>query len=140
MNKVIIIGRNTKDIELRQTPAGTSAVEFNIAVKRTFKSANGEYESDFFNCVAFKNTAELISRYVSRGDMLAIVGRLQTRNYTNKEGRKVYVTEIVVDEVEFLQTKKEEQKPSEPVMEEADPFKPAKWEEIKNDDELALPF
>ena len=72
--------------------------------------------------------------------MLAIVGRLQTRNYTNKEGRKVYVTEIVVDEVEFLQTKKEEQKPSEPVMEEADPFKPAKWEEIKNDDELALPF
>ena len=136
MNKVIIIGRNTKDIELRQTPSGTSAVEFSIAVKRTFKNANGEYESDFLNCVAFRNTAELISRYVGKGDMLAIVGRLQTRSYTNKEGRKVYVTEIVVDEVEFLQTKKAEQTPSEPVMEEADPFQPAKWEEINDDGDL----
>ena len=123
MNRVIEIGRVTKDIELRQLTSGTSAIEFSIAVKRAFKNANGEYESDFFNCIAFKNTAELISRYVKKGDMLGIVGRLQTRNYTNKEGRKIYVTEIVVEEVEFLQTKKqeEEQTPAEP-----------KWEEIKD--------
>ena len=131
MNKVIIIGRNTKDIELRQTTSGVSAIEFSIAVKRAFKNANGEYESDFFNCIAFKNTAELISRYVKKGDMIGIVGRLQTRNYTNKEGRKIYVTEIVVEEVEFLQTKKqeEEQTPAEP-----------KWEEISDPFAEGLPF
>ena len=86
MNKCVIIGRVTKDIELKQLSSGGSVVEFSVAVKRSFKNANGEYESDFFNCVAFKNTAELISRYVKKGDMIAIVGRLQTRNYTNKEG------------------------------------------------------
>ena len=133
MNKVIIIGRNTKDIELRQTTAGTSAVEFSVAVKRNFKSANGEYESDFINCVAFKNTAELISRYVGKGDMVCVVGRIQTRNYTNKEGRKIYVTEIVVEEVEFLQSKKQEAE-AQPEAEEAE------WEEITDPFAQPLPF
>ena len=123
MNKVIMIGRTTKDCELKQTPAGNSVVEFSIAVKRAFKSANGEYESDFFNCVAFAKLAETISRYVKKGDQIAVEGRLQTRNYTNKEGKKVYVTEIIVDNVEFLQTKKEEQAPTKEVkFEELDPF------------------
>ena len=72
MNKAIIIGRNTKDIELRQTNSGSSAVEFSIAVKRTFKNANGDYESDFFNCVAFSKLAETISRYVKKGDMIGV--------------------------------------------------------------------
>ena len=136
MNKVIITGRNTKDIELRQTTAGTSAIEFSVAVKRAFKNANGEYDSDFFNCVAFKNTAELISRYVGKGDMLGIVGRLQTRNYTNKEGKKIYVTEIVVEEVEFLQTKKQEEPTNADTPTEADPFKAPQWEEINPDGDL----
>ena len=123
MNKVIIIGRNTKEIELRQTTAGVSAVELTVAVKRTFKNANGEYESDFINCVAFKNTAELISRYVNKGDMVGIVGNLRTRNYTNKEGKKVYVTEVVVEEVEFLQSKKQEAEAQpKDEWEELDPF------------------
>ena len=122
MNKVIIIGRNVKDVELKQTTAGVSVVEFSVAVKRAFKSANGEYESDFFDCIAFRNTAELISRYVKKGDMVGIEGRLQTRNYTNREGRKVYVTEIIVDNVEFLQSKKEEQPTEQPKWEELDPF------------------
>ena len=123
MNKVIIIGRNTKEIELRQTTAGTSAVEFSVAVKRTFKNASGEYESDFINCVAFKNTAELISRYVNKGDMVCVVGRIQTRNYTNKEGKKIYVTEVVVEEVEFLQSKKQEAEAQpKDEWEELDPF------------------
>ena len=113
MNKVIIIGRNTKDIELRSTQGGTSVVEFSIAVKRTFKNANGEYESDFFNCIAFSKLADTISRYVKKGDQVGIEGRLQTRNYTNKEGKKVYVTEIIVENVEFLQNKRaDEQQPS----------------------------
>ena len=117
MNKVILTGRNTKDIELRQTPSGVSAIEFSIAVKRTFKNANGEYESDFFDCIAFSKLAETISRYVKKGDQVGIEGRLQKRNYTNKEGKKVYVTEIVAENVEFLQSKKQD----EPKFEEIDP-------------------
>ena len=124
MNKVVIIGRNIKEIELKQTSSGVSAVEFTVAVKRAFKSANGEYDSDFFNCLAYRNTAELISRYVNKGDMVGIEGRLQTRNYTNKEGRKVYLTEIIVEHADFLQAKKQEteQEPEAPQWEEIDPF------------------
>ena len=138
MNKVIIIGRNTKDIEQKQTASGTAVAEFSVAVKRTFKNANGEYESDFFNCIAFSKLAETISRYVKKGDQLGVEGRLQTRNYTNREGKKVYVTEIIVENVEFLQSKKqEEQNPTQPKF-EADPFRGAQFEEV--DPEDGLPF
>ena len=133
MNKVIIIGRNTKDIELKQTTSGTSVVEFSVAVKRTFKT-NGEYESDFFNCVAYSKTAETISRYVKKGDMIGLEGRLQTRNYTNREGKKVYVTEIVVENVEFLQTKKQDEQKQ--IEADTDPFKNSQFEELKTDDDL----
>ena len=117
MNKVIEIGRSVSNVELKQTSSGTSAVEFSIAVKRTFKNANGQYDSDFFNCIAFNKTAELIGKYVKKGDMIGIEGKLQTRNYTNREGKKVYVTEIVVEQVEFLQSKKQD----EPTFEELSP-------------------
>ena len=137
MNKIILIGRNTKDIELRQTTAGTSAVEFSLAVKRTFKNANGEYESDFFNCVAFSKLAETIGRYVKKGDQVGIEGRLQTRNYTNKEGKKIYVTEIIVENVEFLQSKKQDEQEA-PRFAETDPFTQAKFEDVEIDD--GLPF
>lgn len=123
MNKVIEIGRVTKDLELKQTTSGISVIEFSIAVKRAFKNANGEYESDFFNCVAYNKSAETISRYVKKGDQIGIEGRLQTRNYTNSEGRKIYVTEIIVESFEFLQSKKQEEQPTEqPKFEELDPF------------------
>ena len=122
MNKVTIIGRNTRDIELKQLTSGVSVVEFNVAVRRSFKSANGEYESDFFNCVAFGKLAEIISRYVQKGDLIALEGRLQTRNYTNGEGRKIHVTEIIAENVEFLQAKKDEQPAEQPKFEELDPF------------------
>ena len=127
MNKVIIIGRNTKEIELKMTASQTPVVEFSVAVKRSFKNANGEYESDFFNCVAFSKLAETISRYVRKGDLIGVEGRLQTRNYTNNEGRKIYVTEIMVDNVEFLQPKKQEEQTGyqtyqDAKLEEVDPF------------------
>ena len=131
MNKVIIIGRNVKDIEIKTTPSGTSVAEFTIAVNRSFKNANGERESDFFNCIAFSKLAETISRYVKKGDQVGVEGRLQTRNYTNKDGKKVYVTEIIVENVEFLQSKKEQ---NQPIGE--DPLANAKWEELKTDDDL----
>ena len=129
MNKVVIIGRNVKDIELKQTTAGISVVEFSVAVKRSFKSANGEYESDFFDCIAFRNTAELISKYVKKGDMIGVDGRLQRRNYTNKEGKKIYVTEILAENVEFLQSKKD-----------SAPEPETKWEEITDPFAQDLPF
>lgn len=140
MNRVIMTGRTTADAELKQTNTGKSVVEFSIAVNRAFKNANGERESDFFNCVAYNKTAELISKYVKKGDQLGVEGRLQTRNYTNKEGKKIYVTEIIVENVEFLQTKKqEEEKPDAyPQFYEADPFKSVNFEEIDNED--GLPF
>lgn len=119
MNKVLMIGRTTKDVELKQTTTGTSVAEFSIAVKRPFKSANGENESDFFNCIAFSKLAETISRYVKKGDLIGIEGRLQTRNYTNKEGKKVYVTEIIVENVEFLQNKRQDEQTA-PHFEEID--------------------
>lgn len=109
MNKVFLIGRTTKDIELKATASGKSVASFSIAVNRTFKNENGEYDSDFFNCIVFNKLAETVSRYVNKGDLLAVEGRLQTRNYTNNEGRKQYVTEIIVDSVDFIQPKKKEE-------------------------------
>lgn len=139
MNHIVLIGRVTSDIELKQTTANTLVSSFSIAVKRTFKNANGEYESDFFNCVAFAKLAETVSKYVKKGDQVGVEGRLQTRNYTNKEGRKVYVTEIIVENVEFLQSKKE-YNTTEARTEETDPFaySGANFEEI--DPEDGLPF
>lgn len=136
MNKILITGRNTKEIELRQLTSGASAIEFSVAVKRAFKNANGEYESDFFNCVAFSKTAETISRFVKKGDMIGIEGRLQTRSYTNKEGRKINVTEIIVENFEFLQSKKQEEPTNEGANHDADPFKAPQWEEINPDGDL----
>ena len=136
MNKVIEIGRSVSDVELKQTPAGKSAVEFRLAVRRTYKNAEGKYDSDFFSCVAFNKTAELIGKYVKQGDLIGIEGKLQTRNYTNREGNKVYVTEIVVENVEFLQSKKQDgQAPS---FAEGDPFDVPNFEEV--DPEEGLPF
>ena len=129
MNKVVMIGRATKDVELKVTPSGTNVATFSIAVKRPFK----DNESDFFECVAYGKTAELISKYIKKGDLFGIEGRLQARNYTNKEGRKVYVTEIIVENVEFLQSKKQETTEA-PKFAETDPF--ANWEEVKTDDDL----
>lgn len=131
MNKVMEIGRAVRDVELKQTNSGTAVVEFSIAVKREFKSANGNYESDFFNCVSYGKTAELISQYVKQGDLFGIEGKLQTRNYTNKEGRKIYVTEIIVEKVEFLQPKKQEEEQT-PNFEVIVP----NFEEIGTEDDL----
>lgn len=128
MNKTIITGRTTADCELKQTTSGTPVAAFSIAVRRTFKNAKGEYESDFFDCVAYNKTAETISKYVKKGDLIGIEGRLQKRSYTNKDDRKIYITEIIVENVEFLQSKKQETPPSfaettgSAQFEEIDPF------------------
>ena len=122
MNKVILIGRTTQDIELKRMTNGNEVTTFNIAVNRSFKNANGEYDTDFFPCVAFKKLAETISRYVKKGDLVGIEGRLQTRSYTDKDNIKRYVTEIIVDNIDFLQPKPKAEPKAEPKP-KTDPFR-----------------
>jgi len=100
VNKVILMGRLTRDPELRSTPNGVSVCTFSLAVSRRFKNANGEYDADFINCVAWRQTAEFISKNFTKGRMLGVVGSIQTRNY-DKDGQRVYVTEVSVDEAYF---------------------------------------
>ena len=106
MNKSILIGRLTDNPELKTTPNGKYVAEFTLAVNRDFKNAEGNYEADFINCVAFNQAAETISKYVHKGDKFGVEGRIQVRSYTNKEGNKRYITEVVVESFEFLEPKK----------------------------------
>lgn len=108
MNTVVLIGRTTRDIELRRTGNGTAVASFTLAVNRDFKTNDGQ-EADFIQCVAWKKTAELLEQYVHKGDRIAVNGSIRTRNYEDSHGRTVYVTEVLVNHIEFLETKNREQ-------------------------------
>ena len=113
MNKVIEIGRLTKDPEITSSTSGTTFARFSIAVDRRFKK-EGDPDADFFNCTAFGKTAEFIEKWIKKGTKVAITGRLQNNNYTNKEGQKVYDIRIMVEEIEFAESKKDgQEKPQE---------------------------
>ena len=113
INQTVLTGRITRDLELRYTGTGTAVLSFSIAVERPFKNAQGERETDFIDIVAWRATAENISKYFKKGDGIGIVGRIQTRNYENNEGRKVYVTEVVADNFDFpIQNKNQQQSQS----------------------------
>ena len=106
MNKVILIGRLTRDPELRTTTSGTATTSFSIAVDRPFvNQQTGQREADVINCVAWRKQAENISRYCFKGTQVAVEGRIQTRNYDAQDGTKRYVTEVVCDNVTFLGSK-----------------------------------
>ena len=105
MNTVVLVGRTTRDIELRRTGNGTAVASFTLAVNRDFKTNDGQ-EADFIQCVAWKKTAELLEQYVHKGDRIALNGSIRTRNYEDNHGKKVYVTEVLANHVEFLETKK----------------------------------
>jgi single-strand DNA-binding protein len=107
LNKVILIGRLTKDVEMRQTPNGVSLARFSIAVTRRFKNSNGEYDADFINCIAWRKTGEFIARYFQKGSMMAVVGSIQTRSWDGNDGKKQYATEVIVDEAYFTGSKSE---------------------------------
>lgn len=108
MNSCVLIGRTTRDIDLRRTGNGTAVASFTLAVNRDFKTQDGQ-EADFIQCVAWKKTAELLEQYVHKGDKIALNGSIRTRNYEDNYGKKVYVTEVLVNHVEFLETKNREQ-------------------------------
>jgi len=107
MNKVIIVGRITADPELRQTQSGISSCRFTVAVNRKYKNEAGEYEADFITCVAWRQTAEFVSRYFTKGKMIAVEGSLRTGKYTDKNHSDVthYTTDVYVDNVEFVGSK-----------------------------------
>lgn len=140
INRVVLTGRPTRDPELKKTNSGTSVCSFTLAVDRNFKSKNGEREADFINCIAWKKTAEVMSKYVKRGSVIGVDGRIQTRNYENRDGQRVYVTEVVVENFSFLGgSDKDVQRNqnSQSFNQNNDPFASNKQADISDDD---LPF
>ena len=106
MNKAILIGRLTRDPELRYTSSNRAVCQFSIAIDRPFTNqSTGQREADFINVVAWDKTAENIGKYMAKGRLIAVEGRIQTRNYDNNEGKKVYVTEVVASNVQFLESR-----------------------------------
>ncbi|HHC8894340.1 TPA: single-stranded DNA-binding protein [Staphylococcus aureus] len=112
LNRTVLVGRLTKDPELRSTPNGVNVGTFTLAVNRTFTNTQGEREADFINVVVFKKQAENVKNYLSKGSLAGVDGRLQTRNYENKVGQRVLVTEVVADNVQFLEPKNNNQQPN----------------------------
>ena len=108
LNKIIIMGRLTRDPELRRTGSGTAVTSFSLACDRDFKSQSGEKETDFIEVVAWKNTAEFVSKYFSKGRMAVVEGRLQIRDWTDKAGNKRTTAEVVADNVYFADSKRSE--------------------------------
>lgn len=106
MNSVNLIGRLSNSPEIRHTTSNQIVCRFTLAVTRRFKNSEGDYEADFINCVAFGKTAELIGNYVEKGDLLGIDGRIQTGSYTAQDGSKRYTTDVVVENITFINTKK----------------------------------
>lgn len=104
LNRSILIGRLTKDPELRYTPAGVAVAQFTLAVDRPFTKEGGEKETDFIPIVVWRQQAESVANYLRKGRLCAVEGRIQVRNYENNEGRRVYVTEVIADNVRFLES------------------------------------
>ncbi len=111
MNKVVLIGRITRDPEIKYTPSGKACLGFTIAVNREFRDNNGEIQSDFISCMAWGSQAEYISKYVKKGYMLGVGGRIQTRQYQAPDGQMKYITEVLVENVENLTPRQQEQAP-----------------------------
>jgi single-strand DNA-binding protein len=108
MNKAIIMGRLTRDPEVRTTPTQVPVATFTLAVDRRFKSSTGEKQADFIPVVAWRNQADFVGKYFKKGSKMIVVGSIQTRTYDDKDGKKVYVTEIVAEDIEFAESKRDD--------------------------------
>ena len=136
LNKVILGGRLTSDPELKTTNSGTAVVSFSIAVNRRYQKA-GEQKADFINVVAWKQTAEFVSKYFKKGSSICIVGSLQTRSWTDQSGQKRYATEVIADEANFVDSKAETGGGNAGNTYVPEQYQAApQFEEISNDDEL----
>lgn len=105
MNSICLVGRLTKDVDLRYTPSNVAVATFTLAVNRTFKNENGEREADFINCVMWRQQAENLASWAKKGALIGITGRIQTRNYDNQQGQRVYVTEVVAEQFQLLESR-----------------------------------
>ena len=112
MNKVVLIGRVTRDPELRYTASNIPSVRFTLAVNRPFENQNGEREADFINIVVWRKQAENVKKYVTKGSLIAVEGRIQTGSY-EKDGQRIYTTDVVADNVQFLESKAQSQNRTE---------------------------
>jgi single-strand DNA-binding protein len=147
MNRVILVGRLTKDIELRYTPAGVAVASFTLAVNRPFKNAQGENEADFINCVVWRKPAENAANFLKKGSLAGVDGRVQTRSYEGQDGKRVYVTEVMAESIQFLEPKGNSENKSQnpqgyqqnqrPNKQQQDPFAGGGQIDISDDD---LPF
>ena len=142
INNITLVGRLTKDSDLRYTSDGTATATFSLAVNRPFKSASGEREADFINCVIWRKNAENFANFTRKGSLVGITGRIQTRNYEGKDGNRVYVTEVVADNFALLEKKSDnaQQQPrrQQPQQRAADPFASHGEPFVVDDD--SLPF
>lgn len=106
MNKVCLLGTLTKDVDIRYTPSNVAVAKFTIALKRDVKNKEGNYDSDFINCLAYNQLAEVISKYFKKGNRILIEGRIQTGSYENANKEKIYTTDVVVEKMNFIDSKK----------------------------------
>ena len=108
INNVVLVGRLTRDVDLRYTSNGTAYASFTVAVERNFKNQNGEKETDFINCVMWRKPAENLANYTKKGSLIGVSGRIQTRNYENEQGQRVYVTEVLAEKFSILDSSKKD--------------------------------
>lgn len=106
INRVILVGRLTKDVDLRYTPSGAAVARFTLAVNRTFSNSQGEKEADFINCTVWRKQAENTANFLQKGSLAGIEGRIQTGSYEGQDGKRIYTTEVVCDSVQFLEPRK----------------------------------
>lgn len=140
INRVVLTGRPIRDLELKSIKSGNSVCSFPLTVDRNFKSKSGKREADFINCVAWGKTAEAMSQYVKKGSLIAVDGRIQTRSYDNRDGQRVYVTEVVVENFSFLSDppkNSQVSKNNQSFNQSNDPFDSNGQVDISDDD---LPF
>ena len=105
LNNVSLVGRLTKDVELRYTPSNVAVATFTLAINRTFKNESGEREADFSNRVVWRQQAENLANFAKKGALIGVIGRIQTRSYDNQQGQRVYVTEVVAEQFQLLESK-----------------------------------
>ena len=140
INNVTLVGRLTKDVELKYTPANQAVVQFVLAVNRTFKNANGERETDFINVVIWRQSAENFAKWAKKGALIGITGRIQTRNYENAQGQRVYMTEVIAENFQMLESRNQQQGQQQATQQQAkqpDPFSGGTPMNLNDDD---LPF
>ncbi|EOF4146885.1 TPA: single-stranded DNA-binding protein [Streptococcus pyogenes] len=140
INNIVLVGRMTKDAELRYTASQVAVATFTLAVNRRFKEQNGEREADFINCVIWRQSAENLANWAKKGDLIGVTGRIQTRNYENQQEQRVYVTEVVAESFQMLESRNSQQQSGQDNSSQNDnsqPFGNSNPMDISDDD---LPF